>query len=492
MNPTGAQVPHPAPDDGPTAPRPRKVYQIGELTRRIKAALEDAIGRVWIEGEISNFTRSSAGHCYFTLKDAEAQISAVWFKGAQVGNPIQVRDGDRIRAEGDVTVYEVRGQYQILIRRLEPAGRGSLLEQFEELKKRLAAEGLFDPARKRPLPLLPRHIGVVTSPTGAAIRDILHVLHRRFPNLHVLIAPVKVQGDRSAEMIAAAIHYFSDQGDMDVLIVGRGGGSLEDLWAFNEEVVARAVADCSIPVISAVGHETDFTICDFAADVRAPTPSAAAEIAVGRKDEFEALLANRSRQLTRALENRLLACRNRLARAGGSYVFKEPGHLLRHHRQHLIAASQRMHHQSLTRCRLSQQRLDEAGGRLQRLAESGTATRRANLARLRQQLTALSPAARAGRDRQRLSNCTGRLRHRMARYAADLQHLLRQRAAQLRALGPQAVLERGFSITRNADGDFIRSAQDVSPGTRIETVLGRGTLTSTVNEVHRRDHDKKG
>jgi exodeoxyribonuclease VII large subunit len=486
MNPPGIQEHAPAPAGEP----PRKVYRIGELTRRIKGLLEDAIGRVWVEGEVSNFTRSSAGHCYFTLKDADAQIAAVWFKGAQGAEPVRVRDGDQVRAEGDVTVYEVRGNYQLLIRRLEPAGRGSLLEQFEALKKKLAAEGLFDAARKRPLPLLPLHVGVVTSPTGAAVRDILQVLNRRFPNLHVVIAPVKVQGDRAAEMIAAAIGYFSGQGQMDVLIVGRGGGSLEDLWAFNEEVVARAVAACTIPVISAVGHETDFTICDFVADARAPTPSAAAELVVGRKDEFIQLLAHRHRQLRRAAEARILACRHRLTRAGGSYVFREPAHLLRHHRQRLDALRQGMQQYALARCRQHQQRVDECAATLRRLAEGGVSRRRAALAQRRLALAAQSPAARAGRDRRRLAAATDRLHHRMEQYTSRLRHELGRDAARLRALGPLAVLERGYSITRRPDGEVIRSAAELAPGARIETVLHRGTLTSIIDQVHRRNHDE--
>ncbi|OGV74134.1 MAG: exodeoxyribonuclease VII large subunit, partial [Lentisphaerae bacterium RIFOXYA12_FULL_60_10] len=259
---------------------PVKALTVTELTRRIRAALEQGIGPVVVEGEVSNVRRPSSGHCYFTLKDETAQIAAVLFRGVLETLRIVPKDGLQVRVRGELTVYEKNGNYQILVRHLEETGRGSLQARFEQLKSRLQQEGLFDAARKRPLPVLPRHIGIVTSPTGAAIRDILQVLSRRFPNLHVLVAPVRVQGDGAAEAIAAAIDRLNQRADLDVLIIGRGGGSLEDLWAFNEEVVARAVFRSRLPVISAVGHEIDFTISDFVADVRAPTPSAAAEIVV--------------------------------------------------------------------------------------------------------------------------------------------------------------------------------------------------------------------
>jgi exodeoxyribonuclease VII large subunit len=254
-----------------------KVYQVSELTRALKALIESSIGSVWIEGEISNLRRPPSGHLYFTVKDATAQISAVLFKGNQRGLTFIPRDGLLVRVQGDVTVYEHGGNYQVIVRQMRESGAGALQARFEALKARLQAEGLFDPSRKKPLPLLPRRVGIVTSPTGAVIRDILNVLGRRFPNLHLMLVPVRVQGAGAAEEVAAAIDLLNERGEVDVMIVGRGGGSMEDLWCFNEEVVARAIARSRIPVISAVGHETDFTISDFVADVRAPTPSAAAE-----------------------------------------------------------------------------------------------------------------------------------------------------------------------------------------------------------------------
>jgi exodeoxyribonuclease VII large subunit len=264
----------------------RHVYSVRALTAEIKAVLEDGFSAVWVEGEISNFKRHTSGHMYFTLKDADAQLRAVMFRGNNRLLRFQPQDGLAVTCFGSVTVYERRGDYQILVEAMEPKGIGALMLAFEQLKARLEAEGLFDPARKRPLPRFPRKIGIITSPTGAAIRDMLTVIRRRFPGLAVLIHPVQVQGPAAAAEIAAALGVLGGRADLDVLIVGRGGGSLEDLWAFNEEAVARAIAACPLPVISAVGHETDVTIADFVADLRAPTPSAAAELVAAQRDEL--------------------------------------------------------------------------------------------------------------------------------------------------------------------------------------------------------------
>ncbi|MEI7903119.1 MAG: exodeoxyribonuclease VII large subunit, partial [bacterium] len=280
-----------------------QVYTVSELTRQIKQTLEDEVGHVWVEGEISNYKVYGSGHAYFSLKDATAQLSAVLFAGTRAGvSPVpRLADGQRVRAYGEITVFENRGQYQLIVRKIEAAGVGALMQRFEELKNKLQAEGLFDSSRKRSLPRLPQRIGIVTSPTGAVIHDMLNVLGRRFPNLQIRLVPVKVQGAGAAEEIAEALALFNrvfgpgSSWPTDVLIVGRGGGSLEDLWAFNEEVVARAVAGSAIPVISAVGHEVDFSLCDFAADLRAPTPSAAAELAVAPKGEVEAEVARYAR-----------------------------------------------------------------------------------------------------------------------------------------------------------------------------------------------------
>ncbi|MDZ4224793.1 MAG: exodeoxyribonuclease VII large subunit, partial [bacterium] len=288
-------------DHGPEETISPKIFSVGELTRQIRSLLETSYAEVWITGEISNFKAHTNGHFYFTLKDDKSQINAVMFRGSNSRLAFKPEDGMEALCHGKVTVYEVRGQYQIVVDHIEPKGIGALQMAFEQLKKKLGKEGLFDAARKRTLPFLPKKIGVVTSPTGAAIRDILNILRRRFPEAGVLLVPVKVQGDGAKEEIAEAIRLLNQQGDVDVMIVGRGGGSIEDLWAFNEEVVARAIFASNIPVISAVGHEVDFTIADFTADMRAPTPSAAAELVIPRKQDLEASLQNMRERLNQAV-----------------------------------------------------------------------------------------------------------------------------------------------------------------------------------------------
>jgi exodeoxyribonuclease VII large subunit len=396
---------------------------------------------VWIEGEVSNLRKPPSGHLYFTLKDERAQIAAVLFRGDQRAPAAALRDGARIRAYGQITVYEPGGQYQIVVRKVEDAGKGSLQEAFEALKKKLAAEGLFDAARKRPLPRLPRHIGVVTSPSGAAIRDILKILGRRFPNLHVVIAPVRVQGDGAAEEIAAALDLLNARGGLDVIIAGRGGGSIEDLWCFNEEAVGRAIARSAIPVISAVGHETDFTISDFVADVRAPTPSAAAEMVVDGKDAFEEDVRRFADRLVRALRAYALEIRNRLDQAGRSYVFREPRNLLRRHAQRLEMMRAALRHHLVGAGREARQRADQLGMRLAHRLE---------------------------------------LRQREARQA------LARLEVHLRALNPAGVLERGYSITRRASGEILRGVEQVKAGEPILTDLARGRIRSSVTSTEQR------
>jgi len=266
--------------------RTPRIYSVSELTAELKALLENTFTGVWVEGEISNFKHHTSGHMYFTLKDDRGQLRAVMFRGSNRGLQFRPEDGLAVIVFGNVTIYEPRGEYQVYVEYMEPKGLGALQLAFEQLKTRLEAEGLFDPARKRPIPLLPKKIGLVTSPSGAAIRDILQIIHRRFANVQVLIFPVRVQGEGAAAEIVEGVECLNKRGDLDVLIVARGGGSIEDLWAFNEEVVARAIYASQTPVISAVGHETDFTIADFVADVRAPTPSAAAELVISRKAEL--------------------------------------------------------------------------------------------------------------------------------------------------------------------------------------------------------------
>ena len=421
------------------------VLSVSEVTAQIKNALETRFRTVCVEGEISNIRSgiNASGHIYFTLKDAQSQLSTALFAGAvkMLTFPAaDLRDGLKIRAHGDISVFAPRGSYQLIIRKIEKAGVGDLMAQFEELKKKLQAEGLFDPARKRPLPVLPQRIGIVTSPTGAVIRDILTVTRRRFPNLHILLAPVKVQGEGAAQEIAAAIDLMGTlpPGQRpEVLIVGRGGGSIEDLWCFNEEIVARAVRRSSIPVISAVGHEIDFTICDFAADLRAPTPSAAAELVIGRKDELLARFTTWEATLGRTLQHAVALRKSQLERAKSHRVFSHPQALLHQHSQHLDMLDTRM------KTLLGRQTL-----------------------RIRQHLDAADLRSRSALT---LQMTTARSR-------------LHAASESLRMINPLAVLSRGFGITRDPSGNIITDPSAVSAGTPVTTQLEGGVLHSTVSQ----------
>jgi exodeoxyribonuclease VII large subunit len=414
----------------------RQVWKISELTRRIKGTLEGAFGSVWVEGEISNLRRPASGHAYFTLKDETSQLRAVMFRGALAGVTMPLRDGLLVRGFGQITVYEASGDYQILLKRIEPAGEGELMLRLEALKKKFAAEGLFDASRKKPLPVLPQHVGIVTSPTGAAIRDILQVLNRRFANLHVVLAPVRVQGAGAADEIAAAIDLLNQRGGLDVLIVGRGGGSLEDLWCFNEEAVVRAIARSKIPVISAVGHEIDWTLSDFVADVRAPTPSAAAEIVVKGKDELERRVADLRRRMGLGARAAVLGWRHRLDRAARTPGLLDP-----------LQAVQRL-----------QQRVDFLSVRLQKA-----------LAGLPQLV------------RQRTETAARRMELAVRMRLDENRRVLKHAEAQLRMLNPKGVLARGYSLTRVRGGKILRSAANAPPGTRLETEFADGTVPSTVD-----------
>lgn len=312
-----------------------QVVTVTELTRQIKASLESEFTQVWVEGEMSNFVLHSSGHMYFTLKDADSQIQGVMFRNANRVLSFDVHNGMKVIVCGRVSVYEKRGNYQLYVDRLEPKGIGPLQLAFEQLKEKLFKEGLFDEQYKQKLPVFPRTIGIVTSPTGAAIRDILQIIDRRFGSLHILLNPVNVQGAGAAEEIARAIDEFNEYGTCDVLIVGRGGGSLEDLWAFNEEIVARAIFRSKIPVISAVGHEIDYTISDFVSDVRAATPSAAAELVIKEKSEWLAHIEASSESLTRSMKERIAAYRQSLSALETRAVFRRPHVLLQEYAQRI-------------------------------------------------------------------------------------------------------------------------------------------------------------
>jgi len=346
----------------------RKIYSVAELNRAARLTLENGIGEVWVEGEISRLTQHASGHWYFTLKDEAAAVSCAMFKQNNAMVLFHPKDGIKVRVFGQASLYEARGNYQLIVHKMEEAGQGDLQKQFEKLKAKLAADGLFDEERKKPLPILPRKIGVVTSPSGAAVRDIINVLTRRFPNLGILLAPVTVQGEGSAPRIAKAINYLNTRNDIDLMIVGRGGGSLEDLWAFNEEIVARAIAASEIPIISAVGHEIDFTIADFVADLRAPTPSAAAELAVPVQSELDEQIARLAARLGGSLQNRALVLRERI-----------PG-FRKTMAQALRGGVQQR-----------QQRVDQSILTLSHQLQSAVAERKQDLKRLKAQLRAYSP-----------------------------------------------------------------------------------------------------
>jgi len=308
----------------PEAAPEKKIYSISEITRKIKLLLENAIPTVWLEGEISNFKRHSSGHMYFVLKDENSQISCVMWRGRNSGLYFTPQDGMKVQARGNVTVYEKRGNYQFEVLQMQPAGIGELQMAFEQLKQKLKGEGLFDEKHKKKIPLYPEKIGIVTSPTGAAIRDLVSVIQRRFPSVQLILNPVRVQGEAAAEEIARAIEEFNEYGDVDVLIVGRGGGSLEDLWPFNEEVVARAIFRSEIPVISAVGHEIDFGISDFVADLRAPTPSAAAELVVRNREELLQEIQHLAQKMFRRIYNQMNAYKEKVNYLTNSYALRRP------------------------------------------------------------------------------------------------------------------------------------------------------------------------
>jgi len=441
----------------------RKPETVAALTTRIRQTLEGNFRSVWVEGELSNVRFvTSSGHAYFALKDANAQISCAFFHIARRKPPFDVKDGVKVRISGDVSVYPQRGTYQIIVSTMEEAGVGDLMQRFEALKRRLLEEGLFDEARKRPLPMLPRKIGIVTSPTGAAVRDMLNVMRRRFANIHIVIAPARVQGAEGTPEIVAGIDTLNRLPEPpDVIIVGRGGGSIEDLWCFNEEAVARAIYSSAIPIISAVGHEVDFTIADFVADLRAPTPSAAAELVVGRKAEFDATIETSGTRLRNAMRTAIERAHARIELAAGSHVFRRPETLLRQHTQHVDILSQQMNHRLTTALANSRERLNATTARITRAADISLRT-----ALIR--LNAINPA---------MGNAAKST-------LATSQHRLSSLATRLEAVNPTAVLARGYAIVKTADGSIAKHVADVCAGETVTTQLTDGTFTSIAIDGH--------
>jgi len=438
---------------GPT----RKIFSISELSREIKDLLERQYSDVWVAGEVSNFRPAASGHLYFTLKDATAQLRAVCFRNQARYLKFKPQDGIAVIARGHLSVYEARGEYQLYVEYLEPAGLGALQLAFEQLKQKLAAEGLFETARKKPLPVLPRTIGVVTSPTGAVIRDILRVLRRRFRNMSVLLYPVKVQGEGAAEEIVEGVTFFNREQNVEVIIVARGGGSLEDLWAFNEEVVARAIAASGIPVISAVGHETDFTIADFVADLRAPTPSAAAELVVHRKQDFIAELENRARHMAQMIRLQLSEARQRLTE------------LRMHHAFQTVA----------TRIAERAQQVDDGVASLDRSMRSRLNEARQEWLRASAGVVRYDFRRLLGLKRAALDDRWGRFDSAFRRFLTERHTRLAHGEAILKERNPLGLLQRGYSVTRDAAGKIVRDAEAVALGSDISIRLARGELEAT-------------
>jgi len=442
-----------------------KILTVSELTREVREILEGQIGEVWVEGEISNHRKQSSGHHYFTLKDDRAQVACVMFArsyGAQAR--IALSDGMQVQAYGLVSVYEARGQYQLIVQLIQPRGQGLLQAKFEALKRKLQAEGLFDADRKKPLPKFPRRVALVTSSTGAAVQDMLNILKRRSPWVSILICPVRVQGEGAAAEISEMIDFISSRAKelkIELMIVGRGGGSLEDLWEFNEESVARSIYRSQIPVVSAVGHEIDFTIADFVADLRAPTPSAAAELIVPDIGALQGELVSRQSALNRLIRQALEIRQMQVRRLSEAPYFREP-------RRSIVER---------------QQRVDLVEIRFSEIWKSALQQRRSGIEKILAFLSAFRPERWLEAKRGEIAG----LGTRLARIAASKLEFRKNRVAEmtnfLRLLGPRQTLERGYSITQDIDGNVVRSVQFLKVGDPIHTMLADGELNSVVEEL---------
>jgi exodeoxyribonuclease VII large subunit len=445
----------------------RAVLTVSALSARLREVLEERFPAVWVEGEISNFKLYTSGHAYFTLKDETAQLRCVLFRNRGRRIRFEPTDGLHVLAFGSVEVYAQRGEYQLVVELLEPRGLGALQLAFEQLKERLQREGLFDPARKRSLPRFPRKIGIVTSPTGAALRDMLRVIGRRFGEIHIVIAPARVQGEGAAQEVAQGVRELNALGGVDVIIVGRGGGSLEDLWAFNDEMLARTIAVSKVPVISAVGHEVDVTIADFVADLRAPTPSAAAELVVREKQAVADSVAHLGRRRTAVMRHRLARERERLEAARRRRVLTDARRPLRD----------------------LERRVDDATARLRRAIAAAVrhAAHRVELAA--RGLRAQSPVARTAADRRRLTDLVARLDRGLGRQVDRARHRLGGSVGRLHSLSPLAVLARGYSLTRLPSGEIVRSARQVAAGDAVTVLLDQGSLACRVSAT--KEHDDR-
>jgi exodeoxyribonuclease VII large subunit len=438
----------------------RKIWSVSDLTSRIRDLLAGEFAEISVEGEVSNAHAAQSGHLYFTLKDPRAQIRCVCFRNQLMRLKFRPEDGLHVTVRGSISVYEQRGEYQIYVEHVDPVGLGALQLAFEQLKKRLDAEGLFAAEGKKPLPMLPQRVGLVTSPRGAAVRDVVRILRRRFPNLHLILYPVRVQGEGAADEIATAIKYFNRKQLVDVLILARGGGSLEDLWAFNEENVVRAIAACTIPIVTGIGHETDFTISDFVADVRASTPSAAAELVVRSRQEFDRHLSELRQKLAQHTRYKLLDARHRLRELGVHRAERQLKDLLRRNRQHADE--------------LSAQLADGLRGRLDRLRRRYTTAQT--------HLLGVDLRARFRAFALKLAQASSSLSVRMERTLVARRQRVERLRLQLEERSPLRVLERGYAICYDADGHVIRSADGVGIGDRVRVQLSRGVLSAEVKD----------
>jgi exodeoxyribonuclease VII large subunit len=441
------------------------IFSVSELTRVVRDVLEGRIGEVWVEGEISNYRKQSSGHHYFTLKDDRSQIPCVMFArsyGAQ--SRIALSDGLQVQAYGLVSVYEARGQYQLIVQLIQPRGQGLLQVKFEALKRKLQAEGLFEAARKRSLPKFPQRVALVTSSTGAAVQDMLNILKRRSPWLSILICQVRVQGEGAAAEISEMIDYVNARADelkIDLMIVGRGGGSIEDLWEFNEESVARSIYRSRIPVVSAVGHEIDFTIADFVADLRAPTPSAAAELVVPDILALQGELVSRRAALDRLIRQALEIRRLQTRRLSEAPHFREPRRLIVER----------------------QQRVDQLEMRISEIWKNALQQRRSGIEKILTFLLAFRPERWLQAKRGELAGMETRLRRTASSRLDSGRNRVAELANFLRLLGPRQTLERGYSITLAADGSVVRSVQALKIGDQLQTKLADGEVQSVVDEL---------
>ncbi|HET9181774.1 MAG TPA: exodeoxyribonuclease VII large subunit [Candidatus Angelobacter sp.] len=439
----------------------RRIWRVADLVSAVRTTVERGYTDVWVDGEVSNFRPAQSGHLYFTLKDGDAQLHVVMFRSQARLLRFRPDNGMQIIARGRVTIYDARGELQLSAEFLEPLGAGALQLAFEQLKKQLAGEGLFDASRKKPIPQLPRRIGIITSPRGAALQDMLHILGRRHENVGILIYPAQVQGEAAPGEVAAGVKYFNRAKNVDVLVIARGGGSLEDLAAFNDEKLARAIAASALPVISAVGHETDFTICDFVADLRAPTPSAAAELVIESKHKLAEHVAHLHRRLDRAMRYRMLMARNRLTELAQHGAFMRIQDLLGRRGQRLDELTFRMANGYRQSLREYRRRLEIASARVRHFDF------RRSLAITRTKLDAGS----------------NMLQRAMQARLAQQRNRMEQLTGKLDALSPVRILDRGYALVFDSEGKLVKDATLLSPGDRISARVSRGTLAAEVKET---------